>query len=336
MATVVTSVIHKDGGAGVDYTSAQAWEDALPTDLVTDDEQHVGECKSGHFETVAGTVLTVSGQTTDATRNIIFTVEAGASIVDDDTVLQYDESGGVYFRNTGSYSDCISIQTSHTEVRRIQHSASKAAGMDISAASCLVESCLGEMRSANNNAYCYDCASASTLVNSFGYLDHTGSQGAAFRVTNNSAKAVNCTAVVSSGVTGAAAGIFVNYARPDIINCAAFNFGTAFRKNGGSGWSAGSDYNATDAATATGGTNDQTSLTYADQFEDPNTTGGADFRLKSGSDLIGAATRRQTETNDLDIFGNARDTSTPDIGCHELQAAAASTILPQMMQAHGG
>jgi hypothetical protein len=42
-----------------------------------------------------------------------------------------------------------------------------------------------------------------------------------------------------------------------------------------------------------------------------------DFRVRSGSALIGQAVRDQTVTDDLDILKNARSTTNPTVGCHE-------------------
>jgi hypothetical protein len=98
-------------------------------------------------------------------------------------------------------------------------------------------------------------------------------------------------------------------------NCAIFNWGNTLCTIGY--FRSGSDRNATENASGTVptnfGTNSLTDLVFSDQFE--NTT--SDFRVKAGSDLIGAGTRDQTYTNDLDIIGQARSTTAPTIGAWE-------------------
>ncbi len=74
--------------------------------------------------------------------------------------------------------------------------------------------------------------------------------------------------------------------------------------------------NATNQASVGFGTANQVSLTTSNQFESV-TAGSEDFRVKTGATLINNGIRQQTYTNDLDIVGSARSTTTPTIGSWE-------------------
>ncbi len=79
--------------------------------------------------------------------------------------------------------------------------------------------------------------------------------------------------------------------------------------------------NATNQSSVGFGTSNQVSLTTSNQFESV-TAGSEDFRVKTGAALINNGIRQQTYTNDLDIVGSARSTTTPTIGAWEYAAAA--------------
>ena len=127
------------------------------------------------------------------------------------------------------------------------------------------------------------------------------------------------------------------YGTSNAKNCASFGYDTAWDASGWSG-DPSSGWNASDEADPPGD-NDQASKTYADQYEGI-TDASQDFRVKSGADLINNGTRDQTNTNDLDIIGQARSTSTPTIGCWEFVPSAptaeAVQTLPSFNQAGTG
>jgi hypothetical protein len=74
--------------------------------------------------------------------------------------------------------------------------------------------------------------------------------------------------------------------------------------------------NATSQSSVGFGTSNQVSLTTVNQFENV-TAGSEDFRVKTGAALINNGIRQQVYTNDLDIVGSARSTTTPTIGAWE-------------------
>ena len=72
MATVITSAIRIAGATSPapDYTTLSLWEDDIPLDLITADEQHIAECYNDWTSGLNDQIQLVS-RTTDVTRNII-------------------------------------------------------------------------------------------------------------------------------------------------------------------------------------------------------------------------------------------------------------------------
>ena len=112
-------------------------------------------------------------------------------------------------------------------------------------------------------------------------------------------------------------GVRAVYATIKTVNCAVFGFTDGWETSTGASYT-GSDYNATDDTTVPVGSNNVTSLTFADQFE--STTN--DFRAVDTGDLQ-AGTPDATNSPD-DISGLTRDATTPWIGCWEVEGAAPS------------
>jgi hypothetical protein len=115
----------------------------------------------------------------------------------------------------------------------------------------------------------------------------------------------NCTLINTAGSTGVGVTKQGHASTNSSVvkNCAIFGFGTAITSGT---WGADTDYNATD---------------------DGDAFPAGSNNLKSGNDLV-AGTRDQTNTNDLDIVGQARSTSTPTIGAWEHAVAVGFSFLP--------
>lgn len=144
------------------------------------------------------------------------------------------------------------------------------------------------------------------------------SAGGGIGDSGNASAYRNCTSAATASASGNA--YSKNYDSPTVKNSSGFGFG-GFAPGGGGSFSGSSDYNLTDKSTASGGAHDIKSKTFSNQFV--STTN--DFRPKAGSDAINAGVRDQTYTNDLDILGQARSTTTPTIGCMEYIAAGGTT-----------
>lgn len=132
MPTIVEKSIGIGGaGAGRDYSTLQAWEDACPADLVAADQVWKGVCyNDGEFvHTVGdfGSLLNFGGTTVDATRYYWLTVATGHSIFDNiNNPLRYDPAKGVGLRrggvnsNAAPFGHLINNATQHVRIERLQ------------------------------------------------------------------------------------------------------------------------------------------------------------------------------------------------------------------------
>lgn len=295
MATDVISTIGATSSPVTpDYTSCQAWEDAAPTNLVTDDKRWIGECLD------QGTlgVCIFGGSTTDSTRYKFLRCASGASFKDKagvrSTALIYSTANGVNLQAFGAYVielleaycrvEGVQIKDTYTPTGEGFRGTSSVTGMQVS-------KCIAHQ----NKTRPYNITFANCLL-----------QGAVGQLYQNHFYGCTFLSTISNA-----------YANSVFKNCAIFN-GSAYSGN----LYTGSSYNATDLSSLPGSTNNVTSLTYADQFENSS----SDWRAKSTGGLK-AGTPDSTNTPD-DITGLARDTTTPWIGCWEVAAAAAAGGLP--------
>lgn len=310
MPTTVTSKIGATNSpTTMDYSTLQAWEDACPANLVTDDKIWKGECYDQGEFTGTSTRLTISGETTDATRYVWLTCAAGASFKDKagvrTTALAYNASNGVAIRVTSVSGITISIATNNTLVEGLQAAYNGAYGQSaigVSGTGVRVSQCILKNFSTAGGQAAQGVQSA-VFTNC---LLEVGVNGNAQR-----GQYFGCT-FVRTGTAGGT-GVSSQYNQAVLKNCAVFNFTTL--KSGT--LAAGSDYNATDLATAWGtGSNNLNSLTFASQF-----VSSSDFRAVDTGGLK-AGTPDSTNTPN-DITGFARDATTPYIGCWEVVAAAA-------------
>ncbi len=334
MVTPVPSTIL---GASPDYTSLQAWNDdfddvTLPIDLVAADEQHDALCRGVDLSDGMPT-LTVTGQTTDPTRFLRVTTDAGASFADTVQALTFDTANGAFIDADDAHFDTINVQTPHTRIEKLQIQRTSSA---VLGNGCLNFTGAADGSSARNMLVQWDGSDGGTgmncdlgctglkYINSISICSTTANAVGLSIRDDDDTMMVNCTIVVpddvdpgdgGSGIVGEISA----HGGPDLYNNCVFGWesGDAFFLITGGTYT----HNASDDSTVPG-TSTKPSLTYADSFIDVSDA-TQDFRLKSGSELINNGTRRENETFDLDIFGQPRSVSTPDIGCFEFQAAAA-------------
>jgi hypothetical protein len=313
MPTTITATIGATSSPVTpDYTSLQSWEDAIPANLVTADEVHVGEClDQGTF--TSG--LTIAGQTTDATRYIHLKCASGASFKDKaavrTTALRYNTSNGVAIETAGVAITCAIAFTRFEglQVKRTGYGGD--GGFAASMANGDIHQCIihGTTPHANNNT--------STKIRNTLFEVPSGGSG-----PNGQSQLHGCTivCVANNGVNGMGSA----YDARVVKNSAVFGF-SAFA-NGTP--AAGSDYNATDLSSAETGSNNQVSLTFADQFESSTN----DFRAKSSGSLDLNGTPDSTNLA-ADISATARHASTPTIGCWEVVAAGGG-LAPNLLRSN--
>ncbi len=320
-----TTVVSSIGTTGRDYSTIQAWEDACPANLVTADQVWKGECYNDS-EFTAG--VTISGQTTDATRYVWLTAAAGQSFQDHASVrtnaLKYDQTKGVGVRASVEFSSAfVATAAVRVLISRLQFFVPyiyAGAGWYFANNSvirdCIVE---GEVYGPLIDFFNAGASSNSAAINCVFIRKHAETSAAPAQ----RGQFINCTVVRPSNFTAGGTAFTRDYGL-SVKNCAAFGF-TTFRSGTGSSFYTGS-YNASDCAADAQDTNSTGGLTFANCFE--NTTN--DFRLKAGSPLIGAGNTDATNAPN-DITGTARGVGTAgDIGAWEYTAGGGGgTDMPE-------
>jgi hypothetical protein len=310
MPTIVTKSIGSGGGR--DYSTIQAWEDACPANLVTDDKVWKGEC---YDDSTFDEAVTISGETVDSTHYLWLTAASGQSHVDQARTVArtYGMTGAKLTRNT-SYSTTLTLGVQYCRIERMQLENLRLNAYVIDGSS-------------GSNAFFTQCivkgytswsAAVSTWVNCLIIVavnDRWEPAGARL----GTMRLEYCTLINTNG--GASTSLaLLSYETVTVENCAWFGWATGFTS--GSGTLSG-DYNCTDYSTAPGA-HSKTSKTFANQFV--STTN--DFRAKSGADLENGGTPATSYATD-DISATVRSASTPTMGAWELAAAgAAATSRP--------
>lgn len=324
-------------GTGGDYTTVNTWEADAPADLTAAGGQTwIGKCKNQEFYggDGSGAQITLSGSTSSSSFYKHLTTDTGASFADNanklTNALRYNASNGAAIYVDASYRRVINLSEAHSRISKLQL---KQAGggfdmriMELSstgrATQCIIDRTgggLSEMVQLNGGAW-----AANLLL--IDRTNNSGTSGLNFSYPSSGSRISACTVVKCSDRGGNGTGVkrtFGGSANPDVIDCAVFGWGTMFDV-GGASWGSSSGYNATSAASAPG-SNNQTSLTYADQFETVVNT-NSDFRAKSSGSLDTNGTPDTTYTGDIDIVGSTRSGSTPTIGAWEVAAAGGQTV----------
>lgn len=315
---MVTTVTKSIGATGRDYSTIAAAIAALPANLVTADQAWVFEL---YNDSEFNENLTLSGHTTDATRNITFRPGSGQGFGDHASkltnALRYNRSNGVGIRLPGAFvASCWIISDQYVTIDGLQFSHRDASEskhlVQITAANCKLKNCIIQNDTAFNTAgSLVMVAAASQVINCLGIeANPTQSNRGGFSPQDNGAALIN-NLVIRTALTGNGSAYHRDYATPLIRNCVAFGWQKFGKDTTGA---AGSGYNATDVASGNvPGSNNVYSLTPSAQLTSV-TSGSVDARVKTGSSLINAGTRDQTYTADLDVVKSSRSTTTPTIG----------------------
>lgn len=322
MPTTVTKTIGSTG----DYTTPQAWEDACPANLVTNDEIWRGECQNQEFSS-SSTILTIAGQTTDATRYVVLTTVSGASFIDHadklTNALRYNASNGAAMTTSVTYAHGVVVSTSYTRISKLQI---RATGNTSYGAISLGSNCLIEQTIIDGQTGAASLNSNSKAINCLAISRSTDANVAGFATPNfgTGVECYNCTAIKPSDIGTYGRAFQTSYGSMTIKNCAGLGFTSFYGVYGGSAGASGNNNAST--TTISFGTSNQESLTYADQIEQPNATTGLDCRTKSGADLIDTGADLSASGVTTDIVGTARG-ATYDIGVWEYAAAGVTVTL---------
>jgi hypothetical protein len=343
MGTVTKSIGSGGGGPSRDYSHLQAWEDALPANLVTDGNSQVGEMYNDsefNLTTSSSGQFIIAGETTDSTHFITLKCATGHSFYDNANkavnALRYSTSNGAGVTSTtGFIQFLMDIQANYSVVDGLQlkddyssHSATiQATGTNVLFKNLIVWRTVANF----NGAPVVSLSGANSFAVNCMSIDDTdvATWPIAFYMGNDaSVAAINCGAVLTTGLAGTQSARFAysnGYTNPLVRNCWAAGY-AQFSRDPAVGLAAGSDYNATDNATANSpGTHNVTSMVMANTFVDA-TPATFDARIKAGSALINAGLRDQTYTADIDIIKQSRSTTTPTIGPWEYIVATTTKV----------
>lgn len=331
-------------GGSHTYSTIQAWESACPANITAGGTNEIweGDCffngsGDGEFLVSAGTtpLVTLSGTTVDSTHYKFLTTGAGQSFADNanklTNALAYNAANGVALRSSAEYATVISIGEAFVRVSKLMVSSAQTTHTPILGGNATtVSQCIIEGKSGIGDAT-WNSSGASGDTKYINCLIVHRAAGAGFAFKSSYPRAsdglYNCTVVIPSDI-GAGTVIGFNSDRSGQNtgkNTAIFGFSQAWSHtnttaNGGN--------NCTDDTLNVPGSSNQTGKTYSAQFQNTVDT-TRDFRAKSsGSDLALNGTRDQTNTNDIDIIGQTRSTSTPTIGAWEVVVAAVVVTIP--------
>lgn len=320
------------GTSGRDYSTCKAWADAAAATLSAP-----WEGQSYNDGTITETGIIALDSTGDATNFMKLTTATGQSFMDHASkltnALRPNQSNGVLVDITTHSSSAIALDSEYCIVEKIQVTDARA-NFEILHGGTLLSNygtarhlllrttsvggggCALDIRRMN----VVNCGIIFT-ADTVGISSTSGSAG----------KLSSCTIVNVSGASSKKAISNVLGAAPVVDNTATFNWGAD------NDAPAGSNNNATNRASFGGSSSsDQTSLTTTDQIESA-TSGSEDLRAKAAGVLDTNGVRDQTYTNDLDIVGQSRSTTTPTIGAWEVVAGGGGGAVPLLMQHyHGG
>jgi hypothetical protein len=315
MTTTVTKTVNPAGaGGGFDFSTLQAWHDAAPASLTVADEVWQG-LASGNFSGSSGTLLLLAANSTDATRYMELTTAASASFRDNANVqtnaLRWNSSNGCSATNSGSYGVTINASAQanfRMSKLQVQATTSKTLCATFGTVA-LIDGCIFE-GAKNGNVVSLPGGSA-TIKNSL-VVQRIASASSVASLQYGST-ALNCTFVTPSDLTKPSAVINGVGGAANIKNCGMF-WGTVTQSGGST------------PTYTTSGTDDVTTgvtqFTYNTSLFQNISDATRDFRLPSGSGLIGAGTVDNTNAP-TDIAGTTRGASN-DIGCWQFVAAGTN------------
>lgn len=308
MPTVVTSIIDPTGSG--DYTTLSAWQTAKAGDLVTADQQQIAEVRGGGD--VGG--LTISGWTTDATRNVIIRAASGhhhLGLWDNDKakidgngnniIINQDidlEIRGLQIRNTATASNSFCVRTQAPE------------GAD----NIVLRDCL--LRGSETGASFTYGIWATGPIRVYNCVTWGYARGffASSLTTNDIIYLSHCTFI------GEDRGIWISDAdgTKTVNNTYAHGPTAAWTLTG----------SATSSKVATSDTSGPDATLHSIAHDTSTfinvTSGSEDYHLASGSDLIGAGAQDANVPEDYEE--GTRDTSGPDIGADEFGVSGLAVV----------
>ncbi len=323
MATITKTI----GTSSRDYSTIQAWIDALPANLVTDGNSYVGDCYNDSEFTSTGALATFGAHTTDATHTIKLTAASGQSFQDNASVrtnaLKYNVSNGVGVRRTADYGSVMvcSGVNNYLTVSRLQISkSSTGTGSSLfsdgnGSTNTLLKDIIGEqLGSAVSNASIFLGGTSAMAINVL-VIARTSTDIPCFgSAAGAGVTFIGCTAVRSSDKTITGTGFMRLYGAPIAESCASFGFTNSFSAT----YSSSSKNNAS-STTIPIGTSNQASVTYSSATPFTNAANSTLNLIPIAATSLAANGFLDATNAPNDISGTARS-ATPTIGVWELVA----------------
>lgn len=322
MPTTITKTI----GSGGDYSTISAWWSAIPANLVTADEVHIGQLLNQEHTTFPAPF---SGKTTDATRYIELTAAPGASWTDmPSSPMRY--GFGARVLGTGDFTAPFRTDGGQQLLlSKIQFKNSGAAA----AMDCvnydgkfLLDRVLVETQSGNAS---FPALALDGPVRQSVFIQYGGASGGVLYVrggTDNRG-VYGCTVAVI-GTATAAGGIGGDFDTLPVVNCAVF--GATAALNGSSTFNVSGC--ATDQASPPSGFVTRAfSTSTGAQFENI-TLGTHDFRVKTASALAGVGVVDTTNSAN-DAYGTARGS---DVTAGAMEAVGSGDTTPPTLSSPTG
>jgi hypothetical protein len=325
---MTTTVVKTIGSTG-DYSTLQAWEDAAPADLTAVDQVWQGQCQNQNFPVTSGTLLTIAGTTSDATRYKELTTVAGASFRDSSVqtnALRYNTANGASISGNVSYAPLVLTTENYSRISKLQFSSSSAHTISLAvdaAVGAVIDGLIveGSCTDSYGGVLRMSCSTSGALKNTL-VVQRTSGSSLIVRADSGTINFYNCDFVCPSDLTKATNGVAGSYTTWNFKNCAVFGATEPCAA------SANITSNITTSqcdGTKTGWTTVTYDTTTGSGFQ--NTVDSTrDFRLKSSSALIGAGTVDNTNLP-VDIAGTTRGASN-DGGCWQfVSGGGGSTYL---------
>lgn len=327
MAIIINSI----GSNARNFSTIQAWQDSLPVDIVASGNSYVGELYNDSEFVSTGTLVTISGHTTDTTHTITLRCATGHSWKDNANKLTncytYNVANGVGLRMTSGYGTAVVVSIPNVFIDGIQ-----------------IKSVVNPATSFLSNGTSNTIITDSILMadpSAAGYVASFSGNGGSLRncliIANtdyactglyltSGATAINCTIVRPSNKVIGGSIALSQYGTATIRNCTSFGFNViptgAFNTDG---------HNVTDFSSIAGTISNLLNQNYSLQFLQSSTASSVeDFRLANTSTCIDAGIDASSFIpSSKDGAGTSRPQGTSwDVGSWEfIPPPPATTIL---------
>ncbi len=321
---MTTNVIKKIGASNspttMDYSTLAAWAAAIP-DVVSLDEQWIGEVYNQGVLNTPG-LLTITGISGDATHRIILRAAAGHGFqANPSAALCYNASNGAAISASYNYNPIfMGSGTMYLEISGLQfYKRGSQGGLNISDGSAVAFYCHENILDYSNGTGISGATQSNIFENCL-VIDGTGGGATMYGSGNGTFR--NNTVVSVGGSSGVAIQVDYNVSNSYFYNNACFGFTNALASRA----TGASSNNITDVATwgaNIGASPGTLSVAYSTANFNNITSGSEDFKIPSGSALVGAGSN--TNGTAIDIYGTTRPQGTnSDVGCYEFPIIPSS------------